>query len=175
MSFDIHTFLDDIVGKQLPELAMNNAYFGAGIIAGAIEFLGACMDNEPLAAEGKSAARFCNALNELFPSEYHQFSRSAPFDKNRRPVHDLYSALRCGMAHTLRPRGVLLTGTTEEAIRDNNTHLEILHRGGKDYPLIVVDVFVADFKLAVANLQIRLRSVPLPEKLKGDVLTVWKS
>ncbi|MEQ1868187.1 MAG: hypothetical protein ABL996_26515 [Micropepsaceae bacterium] len=145
MSFDIHRFLEEIVEKALPEMAMKNAYFGAGIIAGGIEFLGACLDAHPIADEGRSAARFCLAVNELFPAEYHPFSRPAPYTKALAPTHDLYSSLRCGMAHVLRPQGVLLTGSITEAAEDGNAHLQILTRSGRNYPLIVVEQFAADF------------------------------
>lgn len=175
MSFDLHNFLASIVKKDLPDLAMKNAYFGAGIIAGGIEFLGNCIDADPIDAEGKSSSRFCHALNELFPNEYHQFSRPAPYTRAVAPVHDLYSCLRCGMAHVMKPQGVLLTGSIEEAAGDGNRHLQILTRSGRDYPLIVVEQFVADFVKAVESLESRLGSVPLPEKLQGNILTVWDS
>ncbi|MES2438552.1 MAG: hypothetical protein V4584_05785 [Verrucomicrobiota bacterium] len=175
MSLDIYQFLDSMVKKELPDLAMKNAYLGAGIIAGGIEFLGACLDSHPIAVQGKSAARFCFAVNELFPAGYHQFSRLAPFTNATKPTHDLYSCLRCGMAHVLRPKGVLLTGSVSEASGDGNSHLEILSRGGNDYPLIVVEQLAADFVAAVDALEVRLKSAPLPQKLEGDFLTVWPS
>jgi hypothetical protein len=174
MSFDIYKFLE-MVKKDLADLAMQNPYFGAGVIAGGIEFLGACLDADPLADEGKSAARFCLALNDLFPNSYHQFSRPAPYTKNVKPPHDLYTCLRCGMAHVLRPQGVLLTGTIQEANGDGNMHLQILSRSGKDFPLIVVEQFVKDFVSAVTTLENRLRTAPLPAKLAGNVLTIWPS
>lgn len=174
MSLDIHNFLNSIVKKDLPDLAMKNAYLGAGIIAGGIEFLGACLDSHPISVERESAARFCNAVNDLFPKAYHQFSRKAPFTKAMKPTHDLYECLRCGMAHVLRPQGVLLTGYIAEADEDGNKHLQIISRGGKDYPLIVVEQFVADFVAAVDELEKRLKGGALPTKLKGDFLTVWE-
>ncbi len=175
MSFDINRFLEQIVKKDLPDLAMKNAYFGAGVIAGGIEFLGNCLDTDPIEVEGRSAARFCHALNQLFPASYHQFSRPAPFTKAEKPTHDLYSCLRCGMAHVMRPQGVLLTGSIQEAIDDGNSHLEVLNRGGRDYPLIVVEQFVADFVAAVDELERRLKAAPIPAKLQGNILTVWNS
>jgi hypothetical protein len=175
MSFDIFRFLDEIVKKQLPDLAKKNTYFGAGLIAVGIEFLGACLDDCPLDAEYKSASRFCLAVNELFPKPYHQFSRPHPYKDKDKPAHDLYSCLRCGMTHVLRPQGVVLTGSVNEASLDGNTHLQILSRGVKDSPLIVVEQFVADFVVAATELQSRLRGAALPEKLAGDILTVWPS
>jgi hypothetical protein len=175
MSFDIYRFIEEIVKRELPELAMKNAYFGAGVLAGGIEFFGACLDTDPIAEEGKSAARFCLAINELFPQEYHQFSRPAPYTKALKPAHDLYSCLRCGMAHVLRPQGVLLTGSVAEATADGNKHVEILTRGGKDYPLIVVEQFMLDFVAAATELEKRLAVAALPQKLQGDFLTVWSS
>ena len=148
MSFDIQRFLEQIVEKDLPKMAMENAYFGAGIIAGGIEFLGACLDSHPIIEERKSAARFCLALNELFPAKYHQFSRPAPYTKAQKPAHDLYTCLRCGMAHVLRPQGVFLTGGIKEATDDGNAHLQVLTRNGKSGPLIVVEQFTADFGAA---------------------------
>ena len=175
MSYDIHKFIRDILKVQLPDLAMQNAYFGAGILAGGVEFLGACLDAHPIAEEGKSAARFCSAINELFPRDYHQFSRPAPYTKVLKPAHDLYSCLRCGMAHVLRPQGVLLTGSLAEAGADGNRHLQILNRGGRDVPLIVVEQFKLDFIEAATGLEKRLAAAPLPAKLQGNILTVWPS
>lgn len=175
MSFDIHQFLEQIVEKDMPKMAMENAYFGAGIIAGGIEFLGACLDAHPLRVDGESAARFCLAVNRLFPATYHPFSRPAPYRKAQKQTHDLYESLRCGMAHVLRPQGVFLTGSTKEATADGNAHLQILTRSGKSGPLIVVEEFVADFVLAAKTLQATLRAAPLPAKLQGDILTVWSS
>jgi hypothetical protein len=175
MSFDINSFLEKIVKKELPELAMKHAYLGAGVIAGGIEFLGNCLDSHPIVVEGKSAERFCRALNELFPASYHQFSRPSPFKKTEKPTHDLYSCLRCGMAHVMRPQGVLLTGSIREATEDGNSHLEILNRSGRDMPLIVVEQFVADFVSAVDELEKRLKTAPIPAKLQGNILTVWDS
>jgi hypothetical protein len=175
MSLDIHQFIENIVLKDLPELASTNRYLGAGVLAGGIEFMGACIDSHPIAVERQSAARFCLALNEFFPAKYHKFSRPAPYTKALAPVHDLYSSLRCGMAHVMRPQGVLLTGTTAEAKVDGHTHLKILNRGGQDRTLIVVEEFAKHYVAAVKKLAKRLKASPLPPKLQGDFLTVWPS
>jgi hypothetical protein len=175
VSFNINQFLEEIVKKQLPDLAMTNPYLGAGVIAGAIEFLGNCLDNDPLDSPGLSAHRFCYAINELFPPPYHQFSRVAPYTKNEKPTHDLYTSLRCGMAHVLRPQGVLLTGSIEEATTDGNTHLQIINKDGKDFPLIIVEQFRNDFVLAVEEVERRLAAGAVPSKLSGSILNVWES
>jgi hypothetical protein len=175
MSLDIHKFIEQIVKTDLPKFAATNLYLGAGVLAGGIEFMGACIDSHPVAVERQSAARFCLALNEFFPTSYHKFSRPAPYTKAVAPTQDLYSCLRCGMAHVMRPQGVLLTGTTREAKADGHTHLKILNRGGIDRPLIVVEQFSKHFVAAVTKLQKRLKASPLPPKLQGDFLTVWPS
>jgi hypothetical protein len=175
MSLDIHQFIDEIVINEIPRLAMVNPYYGAGLIAGAIEFLGACLDNHPIAVKRKSAERFCYAVNELFPPSYRPFSRQPPYTEKVQPPHDLYSCLRCGMAHVLRPQGVCLTATLEEARIDGNSHLTILNRSGKTMPLIIVEQFKIDFIAAAEELNRRLKAVPLPTKLQGDFLTVWPS
>lgn len=175
MSLDIHQFLDEMVIKEIPRLAMVNHYYGAGLIAGAIEFLGACLDSHPIAEERKSAERFCHAVNELFPPSYLPFSRQPPYTNAVKPTHDLYTCLRCGMAHVLRPQGVCLTATLEEARTDGNAHLDILNRSCKTMPLIIVEQFKNDFIAAAEELQRRLKAAPLPQKLQGDFLTVWPS
>ena len=175
MSYNIYQFITQIVLKDIPSFAATNHYLGAGVLAGGIEFMGACIDSHPIPVERQSAARFCMALNEFFPKQYHQFSRPAPYTKKQIPQHDLYSCLRCGMAHVLRPQGVLLTGTIAEANTDGHAHLDILNRGGKDRPLIVVEEFSADFVEAVKKLLARLQASPLPPKLHGDFLTVWNN
>jgi hypothetical protein len=173
MSFDIHKFLEQIVERDMPDMAMKNAYFGAGLLAGGIEFFGACLDSFPIEEEGKSAARFCLAINTLFPAAYHAFSRPAPYSKAQKPTHDLYSSLRCGMAHVIRPQGVFLTGTIAEAAGGGFHHLQIIAPGGKAGPLIVVEQFAKDFVGAAQQLQKQLRASALPAKLQGNIITVW--
>ena len=173
MSFDIFQFIERFVKKEIPDLATHNAYLGASILAGSIEFFGACLDTFPIAEESKSAARFCLAINELFPPEYLPFSRPAPFSKKLKPVHDLYTCLRCGMAHVLRPQGVSLVGSIGEAAANGHKHLDIVRPNGKDRPLIVVEQFRLDFVAAATELEKRLMAVPLDPKLQGDFLSVW--
>jgi len=176
MSYDIYEFLNKLVREGIIDLTNHNAYFGAGAIAGGIEFLGACLDEHAFDVERQSAARFCLALNELFPSKYRPFSRQHPFAKENKPEHDLYTSLRCGMAHVCRPQGVFLTGSIKEANRDGNSHLEILELGKKQGPLIVVEQFAQDFDKAIEKLIDRLqRGDDLPPKLSGNILEVWNS
>jgi hypothetical protein len=174
MSYDIYKFLDELVRRDITNIAHQNAYFGAGAIAGGIEFLGACLDGYAIEEQGKSAARFCNAVNTLFPGNYRQFSRPSPFTKNQKPPHDLYTSLRCGMAHVCRPQGVFLTASLDQAASDGHHHLKVLSRGNKSGPLIIVEQFIADFDLAVLGLISRLR-INLPAKLNGNILEVWDS
>ena len=174
MSYDIYKFLDELVRRDITKLARQNAYFGAGAIAGGIEFLGACLDSHSITTEGQSAARFCNAINTLFPSNYHPFSRLSPFKQNQKPQHDLYTSLRCGMAHVCRPQGVFLTASLKDANKDGHHHLKILSRGSKTGPLIIVEQLINDFDSAVLALTTRLKH-NFPSKLNGHILEVWDS
>ena len=177
MSYDIYGFLNKLIGEEIIKLTNHNPYFGAGAIAGGIEFLGACLDKHAFNVERQSAARFCLALNKLFPSEYWPFSRQHPFSREKnKPEHDLYTSLRCGMAHVCRPQGVFLTGSIKEAKENGNSHLEILKRGKKQGPLIVVEQFAQDFEKAIKKLIDHLKdSGHLPRKLSGVILEVWDS
>ena len=172
MSQTILQFIDGTVATEIPNLASSSPYLGAAIIAGGIEFLGACLDAADISDDGLSAARFCLALNELFPADYRQYSRVAPYTKHQKPTHDLYSALRCGMAHVLRPQGVSLT-TSVEASALGLTHLQLVTRGSVSQPLIVVDQFITDYRSAVTELKRRIEASPLPTKLQGTFLPVW--
>jgi hypothetical protein len=176
MHQNILHFLRGTVLVDLPDLAATKPYLGAAILAGGIEFLGACLDPYPLVEEDtrRSSARFCLALNELFPSAYHAHSRVAPYSKAQKPTHDLYSSLRCGMAHILRPAGVALT-TSIEAAEDGNSHLSIVTRDGQDLLVVVVDEFIGHYKGATKTLINRLETEPpLPDKLQGAFLHVWE-
>lgn len=116
MHQDIFNFINTLK-RQIPDIIKVNPYFGVTLIANGIEFIGACRDRYKISAKGKSCSRFCRAINEYFPVSYHQFSRKKPYGKTETPKHDLYTSLRCGMAHILRPQGVFLT-TRDEAFND---------------------------------------------------------
>ena len=68
MSQGIITFLEGTVREGLPALARRDPYLGPCIIAGGIEFLGACTDSYAIKTDKSiSAQRFCKALNKFFP------------------------------------------------------------------------------------------------------------
>jgi hypothetical protein len=84
MNQDIFKFINGTVKQDLPNLAKKKPYLGSGIIAGGIEFMGACLDSHPINHEGASASRFCLAINELFEQNIINFQGNHHTQKPRR-------------------------------------------------------------------------------------------
>lgn len=112
--------IDKIIKSQ-------QAYLSFALIAIGIEFLGKCI-NDDLKDwyKGSSGEQFNLAIEELMP-------------KYR--AYNLYSLLRCGMAHSMAPKDGLLLG--EDSAGD--VHLAINERG---YLTLTIEQFFKDFKKA---------------------------
>ncbi len=107
-------------------------YLSFGVMASMIEFLGACFDEEDFFKVGCSACRFRKAINEL-----DAFSAYRKYNKNDKYKYDLYTNLRCGMAHIGRPgKGVAFTDRTD--LKDSNKHLKICKMNDSTERLILV-------------------------------------
>jgi hypothetical protein len=135
------------------------------LICQGIEFLGACLDSEPFSAKGLSAPRFRKAIDDLFPTSYHQFNQGTgkPFD--------LYEIFRCGLLH------VMLSGLRLELIRRtekanlNANHLEVKEIRGINRLVLVSEDLFEDYEKACKEIIARIRGGRLRSwKFAGDSL-----
>ncbi|MGE5425467.1 MAG: hypothetical protein ACM3PZ_00010 [Bacillota bacterium] len=108
-----------------------HSYLGFQLIATAIEFLGACLDQYEWDERNMSEKRFKLAIKELFDKKYHQYNNGGKFD--------LYSNLRCSLVHSSRPGNNI--GLSE--YKNNAVHL---HNNGS--LTLVFEEFLNDFKSA---------------------------
>jgi hypothetical protein len=111
-------------------------YLGFQLIATAIEFLGACLDQYEWGERNMSEKRFKLAIKELFDKKYHQHNNGGKFD--------LYSNLRCSLVHSSRPGNNI--GLYEK--KHGATHLFV---DNKSLTLVFEDL-LNDFKLACNRL-----------------------
>jgi hypothetical protein len=141
-------------------------YLAFGIMASGIEFLGACMDSHPMSEEGHSKARFNAAVLELFDKPYYRYvdSKDPAYD----PAYDLYTNLRCGMAHIVSPQGKVGFTHREESERLGTSHLQ-LSQGSL---ALVSEDFYEDFARAAANLRDRMERDEFTKRLTDCYLAV---
>ena len=110
-------------------------YFGFNLAASSIELIGAALDEEPFHKMGLSEKRFNRGLDYLSKVTGTAYAGITGSD------HDLFSVLRCGMSHVLRPTGTVAFTSRAEAARDRTQHLEKDPRTKK---LIVVAEALSD-------------------------------
>jgi len=137
-------------------------YLGFGNVACAIEFLGACLDSEDFNKEGLSKKRFEGAIEKLFipiDNRYKLYN-----DKNS-PYY-LYKHLRCGMAHIMRPQGMIAYTTRDESKEEGTEHLEIDPSIKK--LILVSEDFYDHLELACKELKNKL-SLPNSHKKLSDL------
>ena len=143
----IHLVLVETIGQCV---RTGNEYLSAGIIAQGIELIGSIIENEEdeklkkkesdFDTKGKSRERFYNALM-LFDSKY--YSLCAKTEKSSNKDFDLYTNLRCGYAHQLKPTGRIHVFDANKAKEGKFTHLVIDSRNV--LPIVVAELF-SDFK-----------------------------
>lgn len=130
--------LDRMVNGSSPA-----AYLSFGQVAMGIEFLGACCDSHPWRVEGESAARFRLGLTTYMAQVDNRYGN---LNTGKNVDYDLYSYLRCGMAHLVRPQGFFGLVGKGTADADGHVHLEQDQASKK---VVLVDVpFFDDFKTA---------------------------
>lgn len=138
-------------------------YLGFGTLGCAIEFLGACIDSDPFREERVSRRRFESAIKTLFPAGYHPYATKGS-------AYDLYSQLRCGMAHIMRPQGKVGFTTLAESKKDSTSHLQVDSKTGK--LVLVSESLLSDFKAAATALKTHMKAGAYLKKLSDDYLTV---
>lgn len=125
-------------------------YISFSLICQGIEFLGACLDSEPFSAKGLSAPRFRKAIDDLFPTSYHQFNQGTgkPFD--------LYENFRCGLLHIMLPGSRLELIRRVEEVKFNAHHLEVKEVRGMDKLVLVSEDLFEDYEAACGEIIARI-------------------
>lgn len=147
-------------------------YLSFGPILAGIELLGACLDDEPWHQDGLSEVRFRDGVGTIMAGVDKRYGR---LNAGNNKVYDLYSMLRGGMAHVLKPEddfAFIGEGTAKEK---GLTHLEINHKSGK--MTLVAEDFFEHFRTACDNLLKGLptlegRSKKAANKLQGIFLPI---
>ena len=162
---DIGWFFDVVLFGNIHELVTINKqhYLGFGVIACAIEFLGACADDQPFDKPGLSRRQFDSAIKGHFKSGYHQYvSAKSPYN--------LYKHLRCGMAHIMRPQGSVAFTTQAESVADGTQHLAVHQPAGK--LILVSESFLKDFEDAAREVKAKMSIGGFSKKLTDPYLSI---
>jgi hypothetical protein len=138
----IEWFLKNVVMKDLGRTVFTPGlqFLSFGIMGPTIEFLGACFDTKDLFKPGLSEDRFRKAIDSLDSlQDYRPYNIPPTSKRGPYPPHDLFSNMRCGMAHIGSPGlGVAFTerGNPDEWDKhlqiwevDHRTHRERLILG----------------------------------------------
>lgn len=149
----IQTVLINNIGSLV---GTGNHYLGFGPQTQAIELLGAIIEDKAVErlqpkhpesefnTQKKSRRRFHNALKLFSNPKYLEFCPELRKDIAYQADYDLYSNLRCGYAHQMRPIGKISVTTEPESIIDGTTHLEIEPISGR--LIIVSEILYRDLK-----------------------------
>lgn len=164
-SQNIGWFIDTVLLENIRDMicTQNQHYLGFGVVACAVEFLGACMDGFPFEQQGVSRQRFESAIKTNFDKKYHPYA-----DKNSK--YDLYNHLRCGMAHVMRPQGKIAFTTHSESITDNTQHLHVL--ASLDKLVLISEPFYADFAEASKKMKQHMAAGAYTKKLTDCYLPI---
>lgn len=167
----LHEFIENPLLIELDRMVNSptpSTYLSFGQIVMGIEFLGACTDGLDWRVERQSAVRFRLGLTTYMVQID---ARYGTLNTGKDQDYDLYTYLRCGMAHLVRPQGFFGLAGKGNADADGHTHLEL---DPKTKKMVLVDVpFFNDFKAACHLL---LKALPTLEatdpKLRGIFLPV---
>lgn len=162
---DIQWLIDTVLLGNIKEMicTQNQHYLGFGVVACAIEFLGACMDADPFDKTGSSRKRFEDAIKAHFDAKYHPYA-----DQNS--PYDLYKHLRCGMAHIMRPNGKVAFTTHLESVTDGTQHLQIFTV--LDKLVLVSETFYCDFAEACKKTKQKMAAGAYAKNLKDLYLPI---
>jgi hypothetical protein len=132
-------FIEVTFITQVGEIVPTHPYIAFMTMGIGIEFLGKCMNIEDFNEERVSRQRFEEALNHI-PA----FSKYLPLI-GKGSAFDLYSTLRCGLAHAGAPKFPITLSS-----KDEMANLEY-HDNGKRVNLRCED-FYTDFRTACTEL-----------------------
>ena len=162
----ISDFIQKVLIEEFRKIEQDEGhhYISFSLICQGIEFLGACLDEEPFSAKGRSAPRFRRAVYDLFPTSYRRFNQGTG------RTFDLYENLRCGLLHVMLSESPLellrRTGKTEF---DAN-HLEVKEIRGINKLILVLEDLFDDYEKACKEIIARIRDGRLRGwKFEGDV------
>jgi len=137
-------------------IGTGNHYLGFGSQTQAIELIGAIIEDEAVErlntdnpnsefeTQRKSRRRFYNALKLFSNPKYIQYCPELRTDPIYNIDFDLYTNLRCGYAHQMRPIGKISVTTEPESVQDGTNHLEIDPLSGR--LIIVSELLYRDLK-----------------------------
>ncbi len=162
---DVQWFIDTVLLGNIKDMicTQDQHYLGFGVVACAIEFLGACMDSHPYDQQGLSRQRFEAAVKAHFDAKYHPYA-----DKNSK--YDLYKHLRCGMAHIMRPQGKVAFTTQAESLTDGTQHLQVY--ATLDKLVLVSETFYADFAEACNKMKQHMAARAYTKQLTDQYLPI---
>jgi len=137
------SLLTETILPEMRRMSYGSAqYLAYGQIAVGIELFGACADADPFDTERVSRRRF-----ELGITRY-----MAPVDARYpryigcKNPYDLYTHLRCGMAHLLRPQGKVGFTSRGDTLKDGTQHLEVY--APRNLLVLVIEDFFDHFQVA---------------------------
>ena len=163
----ISDFIQKVLIEEFRQIERDEGhhYISFSLICQGIEFLGACLDEEPFSAKGRSAPRFRRVIYDLFPASYRQFNQGTgrPFD--------LYENLRCGLLHVILPESPIELIQQSEREKFDAHHLEVKEIRGIDRLVLVSEDLFDDYEKACKEIIARIRDDRLRGwKFAGDVL-----
>jgi hypothetical protein len=118
-------------------------YFAFGTIACGIELLGACNDDQPWHQPGLSKTRFNSGIDTFMATVDARYQEVNNADR-------LYTNLRCGMAHVLRPQGCFALTNRNTAQALELEHLTL--KSGTETTILVVEDLLDHFSQACSTL-----------------------
>ena len=125
----IEWYIKNVLEKDLGKMVFTPGlqYLSFGVMGSMIEFLGAFFDNKAFHQQGLSQKRFSKAIQSLAA-----FTEYRKFDNSKSP-HDLYSNMRCGMAHIGKPNvGVAFTERGNP--KEWDKHLQVCKVNDPNHP-----------------------------------------
>lgn len=164
----VKEFIQFLLIDEIKSIQQNEGhhYLSFGLISQGIEFLGACIDNHDFNTPKVSKTRFDDEINNLFPSDYHQFVK-----KKGSEQFDLYGNLRCGLLHIVIP-GSDLELIQELEINDYGEHLEVKNIRKRARLILVSQRLMKDFEDACNEVIRRIdKKEIVNQKVYGQVLS----
>ncbi|MAT39267.1 MAG: hypothetical protein CL946_06660 [Ectothiorhodospiraceae bacterium] len=162
----LEEMIDALIYGELNAVVHSNSarFLSFNLLADAIEFLGACIDDDhPFDATGRSGARVCKALVELFTFDDR-------YKKNRDSIRD---GLRNSMAHQMRPSKEIGFVTQWDSPNAKLSHLRIDEGSGR--LILVRESLYDDIRKATYIMKHRLRKGGHTHKLDEPFRTMYKN
>lgn len=160
----IENFIKTVINNDIKKMISTPGlqYLSFGVMASMIEFLGACFDKKDFFEQGCSGYRFRRAIDELGAfCSYRKYNKKCD-------QYDLYTNLRCGMAHIGKPdKEIAFTERNDSEGKDK--HLRICELGDSTTRLILVceDLF-SDLSTASKELIEKMKSSSWPGKSHSE-------